>query len=117
MTDELSFETIQKFFEQAAKANVDAWANQTAYFDGLVKRNVECFKGLGEARMNSFKEMSEAKTFNQAFESNLAFEEKLREDLSALQEENLKSWEGLMDNLKAIYTPAPEKASRTKKAA
>jgi len=117
MTDELSLENIQKFFEQAAKANADAWASQTAYFDGLVKRNAECFKGLGDARVSSFKEMSEAKTFNQAFESNLAFEEKLREDLSALQEENIKSWEGLMENLKAIYKPAPAKVSKTKKAA
>ncbi len=117
MTDQLSFESIQKFFEQAAKANADAWASQTAYFDGLVKRNAECFKGLGDARIKSFKEMSEAKTFNQAFESNLAFEDKLREDLSALQEENIKSWEALMENLKAIYSPAPKKVAKTKKAA
>ena len=117
MTDELNLENIQKFFEQAAKANADAWTSQSAYFDGLIKRNIECFRGLGDARMSSFKEMSEAKTFNQAFESNLAFEEKLREDLSALQEENIKSWEGLMENLKAIYTPAPKKVSKTKKAA
>jgi hypothetical protein len=117
MTDQLSLESIQKFFEQAAKANADAWASQTAYFDGLVKRNAECFKGLGDARMTSFKEMSEARTFNQAFESNLAFEEKLREDLSSLQEENIKSWETLAENLAAIYAPAPAKATKAKKAA
>jgi hypothetical protein len=117
MTDELSLENIQKFFEQAAKTNADAWASQAAYFDGLVKRNADCFKGLGDARVSSLKEMSEAKTFNQVFESNLAFEEKLREDLSALQEENIKAWEALMEDLKGIYTPAPKKAPRTKKAA
>jgi hypothetical protein len=61
--------------------------------------------------------MSEARTFNQAFESNLAFEEKLREDLSALQEENIKSWEGLVEKLTAIYAPAPGEATKTKKAA
>jgi hypothetical protein len=114
MTDELSLENIQKFLEQTAKANADAWASQTAYFNGLVKRSAECFKGLGDARISSLREISEAKTFNQAFESNLAFEEKLRDDLSALQEENIKSWEDLMENLKAIYTPTPEKAPETK---
>lgn len=117
MTDELSLENIQKFFEQTAKANADAWASQTAYFDGLVKRNAECFKGLGDARVQSFREMSEAKTFNQAFESNLTFEEKLREDLAALQEENMKAWEALVRDLKDIYSPAPKKTASPKKAA
>ena len=87
---ELTLETIQQYFESAAKANADAWASQTGYFETLVKRNTECFTELGEARVASLKEMSEAKTFNQAFESNLAFEEKVREDLSALQETNVR---------------------------
>ena len=37
--------------------------------------------------------------------------------LSALQEENIESWEALMENLKAIYSPAPKKVNKTKKAA
>ena len=85
MTD-LTAEKITEFFEQAAKVNTDAWNSQATYFEALVKRNTECFKDLGEARVESFKEMSEATTFNQAFESNLAFEEKVREDLAGLQE-------------------------------
>jgi hypothetical protein len=103
---ELTPESIKQFFEQAAKANTDAWTTQATYFENLVKRNTECFKTLGEARMESFKEMSEATTFNQAFESNLAFEEKVREELADLQEKNTKSWESLLEQLTAIYTPA-----------
>ena len=108
MTD-LTAEKITEFFEQAAKVNTDAWNSQAAYFEALVKRNTECFKDLGEARVDSFKEMSEATTFNQAFESNLAFEEKVREDLASLQEKNTKSWESLLDQMTAIYTPAEVK--------
>ena len=76
--------------------------------------------------MESFKEISEATTFNQAFESNLAFEEKVREELADLQEKNTRSWESLLEQLTAIYTPAttaPKAAApkapvaKTKKAA
>jgi hypothetical protein len=105
----LTTETITEFFEKAAKANTDAWNSQATYFEALVKRNTECFKDLGEARVESFKEMSEATTFNQAFESNLAFEEKVREDLAGLQEINTKSWESLLEQMTTIYTPAEVK--------
>jgi hypothetical protein len=119
--NDLTLENIQKFFESAAKSNADAWESQTSYFEALVKRSTECFTELGEARVASLKEMSEAKTFNQAFESNLAFEEKVREDLTSLQENNIKAWEGLMEQLKDIYVPAEEPApatsSKAKKAA
>ena len=106
---ELTAEKVTEFFEQAAKVNTDAWNSQAAYFEALVKRNTKCFKDLGEARVSSFQEMSEATTFNQAFESNLAFEEKVREDLASLQEKNTKSWESLLGQLTAIYTPAEAK--------
>ena len=119
--NDLTLENIQQFFESAAKANADAWASQTAYFESLVKRNTECFTHLGEARVESLKEMSEAKTFNQAFESNLAFEEKVREDLTALQENNIKAWESMVEQMKDIYVPAEKvaaaKAPKAKKAA
>jgi hypothetical protein len=119
--NDLTLENIQQYFESAAKANADAWASQTAYFESLVKRNMECFTELGEARVASLKEMSEAQTFNQAFESNLAFEEKVREDLTALQESNIKAWESMLEQMKNIYAPAekgaPAKAPKAKKAA
>jgi hypothetical protein len=119
--NDLTLENIQQFFESAAKANADAWASQTAYFESLLKRNADCFTELGKARVESLKEMSEAKTFNQAFESNLAFDEKVREDLTALQESNIKAWESLMEQLKNIYVPAekvvPAKTPKAKKAA
>ena len=109
LPNELTTEQVTEFFEQAAKVTTDAWNSQAAYFEALVKRNTDCFKDLGEARVASFKEMSEATTFNQAFESNLAFEEKVREDLASLQDKNTKSWESLLEQLTAIYTPAEVK--------
>jgi len=36
---ELTTESIKQFFEQAAKANTDAWTSQASYFESLVKRN------------------------------------------------------------------------------
>ena len=113
LPNELTAEQVTEFFEQAAKVTTDAWNTQAAYFEALVKRNTECFKDLGEARVESFKEMSEATTFNQAFESNLAFEEKVREDLANLQEKNTKSWESLLEQLTAIYTPAEAQTEST----
>lgn len=110
---ELTVEQVTEFFEQAAKVTTDAWNTQAVYFEALIKRNTECFKDLGEARVESFKEMSEATTFNQAFESNLAFEEKVREDLAGLQEKNTKSWESLLEQLTTIYTPAEVKPKAT----
>jgi len=119
MATQMTPESIKQFFEQAAKAYGDAWKSQADYYDGLVKRNTKAFTGLADARIASFKEMSEAKTFNQAFEANLAFEEKVREDLTRLQEKNTRSWQHLMDEMKAIYTPGtkatkPVKATTSK---
>ncbi|MDH3336423.1 MAG: hypothetical protein OEM85_04665 [Gammaproteobacteria bacterium] len=81
-----------------------------------MRRNTEAFTELADARIASFREMRESKTFNQAFEANLAFEEKVREELWSLQEANTKSWETLVDDLKAIYTPAKQakKAAKAK---
>lgn len=116
-------ENIKEFFEQAAKAYGDAWKVQADYYEGLVRRNSKAMTDLADARVTSFNEMRESQTFNQAFEANLAFEEKVREGLVALQEENTKSWEKLVEELKGIYTPAkkaakaPAKKSTAKKAA
>lgn len=101
-------ESIKEFFEQAAKAYGDAWKVQADYYDGLVRRNTKAMTDLADARIASFNEMRESQTFNQAFEANLAFEEKVREGLVALQDENTKSWETLVEQLKSIYTPATE---------
>ena len=99
-------ESVKQFFEQATKAYADAWKVQAQYYDGLVRRNTKALTDLADARMASFNEMRESKTFNQAFEANLAFEEKIREGMVALQEENTKSWETLVEQLKSVYTPA-----------
>jgi hypothetical protein len=116
MNTPMTPESIKKFFEQASKAYADGWKTQAEYVEGLVRRNTKCLTELADARLTSYKEMSEAKTFNQAFESNLAFEEKVREELVGLQEANTKSWDDLVKNLKTIYTP-PKEAPKTKAAA
>lgn len=113
MTTQVTPESIKQFFEQAAKAYGDVWKSQAEYYDGLVRRNTQCLTELADARIASYREMSESQTFNQAFEANLAFEEKVREDLTRLQEENTKAWQHLVDELQSIYTPA-KKASKPK---
>ena len=104
-------ESIRQFFEQATSAYGDAWKAQVKYYESLVRRNSKAFTDLADARMSSFKEIREAKTFNQAFEANLAFEDKVREEFIALGEENTQSWEHLLDELKGIYTPVKEAAA------
>ena len=113
---EVTPENIKQFFEDATAAYTDAWKVQAEYSDGLVRRNTKALTELADARISSFNEMRDSTTFNQAFEANIAFEEKVREDLVALQEENTKSWETLVEALTAIYTPA-EKAAAVKKSA
>jgi hypothetical protein len=110
-------ESIKDFFEQAAKAYGDAIKAQADYYDGLVRRNAKAMTDLADARVASFNEIRESKTFNQAFEANLAFEDKVREDLITLQEENTKAWEKLVEDLKGIYTPAKEAAKAPAKKA
>jgi hypothetical protein len=107
---EVTPESIRQFFEQAASAYGDAWKAQVQYYESLVRRNTKAFTDLADARVSSFREIREAKTFNQAFEANLAFEEKVREEFIALGEANTQSWEHLLDELKGIYTPAKEAA-------
>jgi hypothetical protein len=101
-------ENIKEFFEQAANAYGDAWKAQASYYDDLVRRNTKALTDLADARIASLNEMSDSKTFNQAFEANLAFEESVREGLVALQEENTKSWDALVEDLQGIYKPAAE---------
>jgi hypothetical protein len=110
-------ENIKEFFEQAATAYGDAWKAQADYYEGLVRRNSKAMTDLADARIASFTEMRDSQTFNQAFEANLAFEEKVREGLVSLQEENTKSWETLVEQLKGIYTPVTEAAAAPAKAA
>ena len=105
-------ESIRQFFEQAATAYGDAWKAQAKYYESLVRRNTKAFTDLADARVASFREIRAAKTFNQAFEANVAFEEKVREELIALGEANTQSWEHLLDELKGIYTPAKEAAKK-----
>lgn len=111
MTDSTP-DKVKNLLEAAINNSTEAWAAQSDYFDDLVKRHVASFAALSDARIESLKAISESQTFNQAFEANLAFEEKVREELSALQEANTKSWEDLVSNLKGIYTPATEASKK-----
>jgi hypothetical protein len=110
-------ENIKEFFEQAANAYGNVWKAQASYYDDLVRRNSKALTDLADARIVSLNEMRDSKTFNQAFEANLAFEEKVREGLVALQEENTKSWESLSEELKSLYTPVTAEAPVKKAAA
>ena len=110
--NQMTPEKIRQFFEQAAKSNMDALKVQAGFIDGFVKRNTNCFTSLAKERMTSFKEISTSKPLNQALEANLSFEESVREELSRLQEDHTMAWEGLMTNLKTIYTPATEAAKK-----
>jgi len=114
---EVTPENIKQIVEDATAAYTNAWKVQAEYNDGLVRRNTQALVELADARISSFKEMRDSSTFNQAFEANLAFEEKVREDLVTLQEENTKSWETLVEELTAIYTPAEKAAAARKPAA
>ena len=104
-------DSVREYFEQATKAYGSAWQAQASYFDGLVRRNTKALVDLADARIAAFNEMREAKTFNQAFEANIAFEEKVREELASLHEENTKAWEKLDQEVRSIYTPAEEAAN------
>lgn len=113
---EVTPESIKQYFDDAAAAYSNARKAQVEYSEELARRNTRALIELADARIASFKEMRDSSTFNQAFEANVAFEEKVREELVALQEENTKSWETMVEKLTAIYAPA-KKAATTKPAA
>jgi hypothetical protein len=105
----LTTENIQQFIEGAAKSSAEAFEAQVHYFDDLFKRNAKVFSTLAGAQLHGIKELTSAKTFSQAFEANLAFEEAVRETLQEAYEDNQEAWESLKENLKAIYQSVNEK--------
>lgn len=107
---ELKPENIQKFFEEVATANKDAWDEQVSFFNEMVKRNAECFTSLADARVTSLRDMGQAKTLEEAFEANNAFGNKAREELGYLQEDSVKAWDDLRHSLENIYTHVAEAA-------
>ena len=109
---EVTTDTIKQFIDNATAAYGDAWKAQAEYSEGLMRRNTKALAELAEARIASFKEMRDSTTFNQAFEANLAFEENVREELAALQEENTKSWEAMTAKLTEIYVPTDKAAGK-----
>ena len=115
--NDMTPDKIKDLLETAIRNNTTAFAAQNQYFDSIVKRNMASFAALSDARIKSLEEINQSQTFNQAFEANLAFEEQVREGLVRLQEENAKSWQGLMDQMQAIYTPATQTAKPAKAAA
>jgi hypothetical protein len=109
---EVTPESIKQYFDDAAAAYSNAWKAQVEYSEELARRNTKALIELADARIASFKEMRDSSTFNQAFEANVAFEEKVREELVALQEENTKSWETMVEKLTTIYAPAKKAAAK-----
>jgi len=104
MTMDFDPKKFQEYFEQAAKSNLKAWEAQTKYFEELVRRNTTVFSDLADARVNSLQEISGAKNFTEAFETNVSFEEVLRNKLQELFEENTRAWEALQAELKSLHS-------------
>ncbi len=109
MTD-LIPEKIENFLQQTAQAATDSWAAHGRYYEGMIKRNSRCFSVLGEARMASFKGLSQSKTFSGALAVNQGFEKQARDELSQLRDDSAKAWEILQQDLKAIYSSTDEAA-------
>lgn len=101
--NDITPDKIKDLLETAIKNNTAAWSAQSKYFDALMKRNVASFASLSEARVASLKEIGESQTFNQAFEANIAYEDRVRDELKKLYDETQESWEQLQDELKSIY--------------
>ncbi len=103
-------ENIQKLIKNVGSASSEALSTQASFYQDSMKRNATCFGDLAKARMTSFQEMAKSKTFTEAFEANAAFEQKVRDDLSALTEENTTAWKDLTSNLQELYTFKEEEA-------
>lgn len=97
-------ENIQKLIKNVGSASSEALSTQASFYQSSMKRNASCFGDLAKARMTSFQEMAKSKTFTEAFEANAAFEQKVRDDLSALTEETTAAWKDLTSNLQELYT-------------
>jgi|GEM_PF-5023728 len=97
-------ENIQKLIKNVASANSEALSTQASFYQESMKRNTSCFSDLAKARMSSFQEMATSKTFTEAFEANASFEKKVRDELTALTEENTAAWKALTSNLQELYT-------------
>lgn len=104
----LTSENIKQFIEGAAKSNAEAFEAQVHYFEDLFKRNTKVFSTLAGAQLSSIKELAGARTFSQAFEANLAFEESVRQALENTYEENQQAWENYKDEIKSIYPSVNE---------
>lgn len=95
---------IKDLLESAINANSAAWTAQSEYFDNLVKRNLDSFSTLSEARDASLREIGESLTFNQAFEANIAYEETVRNEMKKLKDESESDWAKLVARLETIYS-------------
>jgi hypothetical protein len=101
--NDMTPDKIKDLLETAIKNNTAAWSAQSKYFDALMKRNVASFASLSEARVASLREIGESQTFNQAFEANIAYEDRVRDELKKLYDDTQESWEQLQDELESIY--------------
>lgn len=107
-------ENIQKLIKNVGSASSEALSTQASFYQESMKRNASCFGDLAKARMTSFQEMAKSKTFTEAFEANAAFEQKVRDDLSALTEETTTAWKDLTANLQELYTFKEEEVAAEK---
>jgi hypothetical protein len=101
-------EKVNDLLEAAINNSKEAWDAQSRYFDDLVRRNVASFTALSDARMKSLKAIGESQSFNQAFETNIAYEQNFRDALNKMHEENAQAWDDLQVKLNKIYAPVED---------
>lgn len=101
--NEFNPEKAQAFLETVSKANNEAFTAQSTYFEAALTRNTTCMVELSDARISSYKEMAEAKTFTEAFKANQSFEVSVRDKLQKLQDTNTKAWDVLQSDIEKAY--------------
>ena len=99
---------VNDLLEAAINNSTQAWDAQSKYFDDFIKRNVASFATLSDARIESLKAIGESQSFNQAFEANIAYEQKVRDEFRKMREDNERAWINLEKQLSAIYATADD---------
>ncbi len=109
---------IQQIFEQALHTGVETFRTQAGYVEDLAERHGKAVSSLAAVSLSSLKALAGSRSFTEAFETNLALEESIREELLRLHDENLQAWKVLQSDLKVILLPANDSVQvKEKKAA
>jgi hypothetical protein len=96
---------IKTFLEQTAKNGEKAVELQVNFFQNMARAQGEAFAALADGRVNSLKEMADAGTLEQAFETNTSYEAEAKETIENLVSENSAAFQELSESLKDLYAP------------